>query len=193
MIMMSAINAERGLMTSQTSPLSKPRAVYSIDQILGNHHRRNTINGNFLLNFHLKSSPWKTLLNRKILSMLHIWDFWCSKHMHDYIIRSNSVGYWVSPKMIKLVRKQRNSPGGNDSYCYYFSNERGKLQPDITAKIIIISYFTVVYFKLGRFVRRKSFNSFLVNEMSCCVFKILFLSAQVFLEHFINENFIIWK
>lgn len=55
MIMMSAINAERGLRTSQ-SPLSKPRAVYSIDQILGNHHRRNTINGNVLFNrrnFHL--------------------------------------------------------------------------------------------------------------------------------------------
>jgi hypothetical protein len=46
MIMMSAINAERGLRTSgPSSPLSKPRAVYSIDQILGNHHRRNTING----------------------------------------------------------------------------------------------------------------------------------------------------
>lgn len=45
MIMMSAINAERGLRTSQSSPLSKPRAVYSIDQILGNHHRRNTITG----------------------------------------------------------------------------------------------------------------------------------------------------
>lgn len=44
--MMSAINAERGLRTSgPSSPLSKPRAVYSIDQILGNHHRRNTING----------------------------------------------------------------------------------------------------------------------------------------------------
>ncbi|CRL03491.1 CLUMA_CG016199, isoform A [Clunio marinus] len=42
--MMSAINAERSLRTSQSSPLSKPRAVYSIDQILGNHHRRNTIN-----------------------------------------------------------------------------------------------------------------------------------------------------
>lgn len=46
---MSAINAERGLRTSQSSPLSKPRAVYSIDQILGNHHRRNTINGKWSL------------------------------------------------------------------------------------------------------------------------------------------------
>lgn len=27
-------------------------------------------------------------------------------------------------------------------------NERGKLQPDITVEIIIISYFTGVYFKL---------------------------------------------
>lgn len=42
MIMMSTLNAERGLRTS--SPLSKPRAVYSIDQILGNH-RRNSVNG----------------------------------------------------------------------------------------------------------------------------------------------------
>lgn len=53
MIMMSALNIERGLRTSsQSSPLSKPRAVYSIDQILGNHHhhhhhRRNIINGKF--------------------------------------------------------------------------------------------------------------------------------------------------
>lgn len=51
MIMMSALNVERSLRTSsQNSPLSKPRAVYSIDQILGNHnhhHRRSTINGNF--------------------------------------------------------------------------------------------------------------------------------------------------
>lgn len=44
--MMSAMNADRGLLTPQANPLSKPRAVYSIDQILGNHHRRNTINGN---------------------------------------------------------------------------------------------------------------------------------------------------
>lgn len=48
MIMMSAINAERGLLTSQNSPITKPRAVYSIDQILGNHHRRNTIAGKIL-------------------------------------------------------------------------------------------------------------------------------------------------
>ena len=50
MIMMSALNIERGLRTSsQNSPISKPRAVYSIDQILGNHnhYRRNTINGKF--------------------------------------------------------------------------------------------------------------------------------------------------
>ncbi|CAO1322407.1 unnamed protein product [Diamesa tonsa] len=40
MIMMSAIN----LRNSQNSPLSKPRAVYSIDQILGNHHHRRNIN-----------------------------------------------------------------------------------------------------------------------------------------------------
>lgn len=39
---MSTLNAERGLRTS--SPLSKHRAVYSIDQILGNH-RKNSING----------------------------------------------------------------------------------------------------------------------------------------------------
>lgn len=82
--------------------------------------------------------------------------------------------------MIKLVRKQRNSPGEKFSYCYYLSYERGKLQPDITAKIIIISYFTVVYFKLGRFVHRKSFNSFLVNEMSCCVFKSFFSRLEFF-------------
>lgn len=45
---MSAINAERGLRTSQSSPMSKPRAVYSIDQILGNHnHHRRNINGRF--------------------------------------------------------------------------------------------------------------------------------------------------
>jgi hypothetical protein len=51
MIMMSALNIERGLRTSsQSSPLSKPRAVYSIDQILGNHHRRNTISGKHQLN-----------------------------------------------------------------------------------------------------------------------------------------------
>lgn len=43
---MSAMNADRGLLTPQGNPLSKPRAVYSIDQILGNHHRRSTINGN---------------------------------------------------------------------------------------------------------------------------------------------------
>ena len=41
---MSAIN----LRNSQNSPLSKPRAVYSIDQILGNHHHhRRNINGKF--------------------------------------------------------------------------------------------------------------------------------------------------
>ena len=52
MIMMSAAHAERALRTSQSSPLSKPRAVYSIDQILGNHHhhRRNNINGEFYIN-----------------------------------------------------------------------------------------------------------------------------------------------
>lgn len=44
---MSAISVDRCLRTSQSSPLSKPRAVYSIDQILGNH-RRNTISGNYL-------------------------------------------------------------------------------------------------------------------------------------------------
>ena len=41
---MSAIN----LRNSQNSPLSKPRAVYSIDQILGNHHHRRNINGKFM-------------------------------------------------------------------------------------------------------------------------------------------------
>lgn len=48
---MSALNVERSLRTSsQNSPISKPRAVYSIDQILGNHHhRRNTINGELTL------------------------------------------------------------------------------------------------------------------------------------------------
>lgn len=45
MIMMSAIN----LRNSQNSPLSKPRAVYSIDQILGNHHHRRNINGKFFI------------------------------------------------------------------------------------------------------------------------------------------------
>lgn len=67
MIMMSAIN-ERGLRTQ--SPLSKPRAVYSIDQILGNHHRRNTINGN--LNFPPQMLLSLLLLNHELLSMLHI-------------------------------------------------------------------------------------------------------------------------
>lgn len=31
------------LRPAQNSPISKPRAVYSIDQILGTQHRRNTI------------------------------------------------------------------------------------------------------------------------------------------------------
>lgn len=51
MIMMSTLNAERGLRT--TSPLSKPRAVYSIDQILGNH-RRNSVNGKFGLRWKMR-------------------------------------------------------------------------------------------------------------------------------------------
>lgn len=61
MIMMSAMNADRGLLTPQGNPLSKPRAVYSIDQILGNHHRRSTINGN-LFDLHL----CEPLLNREL-------------------------------------------------------------------------------------------------------------------------------
>jgi len=64
MIMMSAINRQ-----GQSSPLanlSKPRAVYSIDQILGNHnhHRRNNINGKL----HVHSLP----PNRE---MLHIYEY----------------------------------------------------------------------------------------------------------------------
>lgn len=47
---MSAAHAERALRTSQSSPLSKPRAVYSIDQILGTHnHRRNNLSGEYFL------------------------------------------------------------------------------------------------------------------------------------------------
>lgn len=35
---MSSATAVSALRTSQNSPISKPRAVYSIDQILGTHH-----------------------------------------------------------------------------------------------------------------------------------------------------------
>ena len=38
-MMSSVTNAERALRPSQNSPISKPRAVYSIDQILGTHRR----------------------------------------------------------------------------------------------------------------------------------------------------------
>lgn len=37
-------HADRALRPSQNSPISKPRAVYTIDQILGTHRR---INGNY--------------------------------------------------------------------------------------------------------------------------------------------------
>jgi hypothetical protein len=49
-MMTSATHAERNLCpTSQNSPISKPRAVYSIDQILGTHHRNKTNNNNNLI------------------------------------------------------------------------------------------------------------------------------------------------
>lgn len=42
MLMQSATTAAINLRQSQNLPISKPRAVYSIDQILGTqHHRRN--------------------------------------------------------------------------------------------------------------------------------------------------------
>lgn len=70
---MSALNIERGLRTSsQNSPLSKPRAVYSIDQILGNHHhhhRRNINNGELTMR-----------LIFLIFGLIHIMD---SAHLRD--------------------------------------------------------------------------------------------------------------
>lgn len=42
-MMSSALSADHILRPPQESAISKPRAVYSIDQILGNHHHlRNT-------------------------------------------------------------------------------------------------------------------------------------------------------
>lgn len=71
MLMQSATTAAINLRQSQNLPISKPRAVYSIDQILGTqHHRRNNttnINNNhgkqfsreFRL-FYTKGSQWTT-------------------------------------------------------------------------------------------------------------------------------------
>lgn len=41
-----SVHPERALRPSPNSPISKPRAVYSIDQILGTHHQYRRHNNN---------------------------------------------------------------------------------------------------------------------------------------------------
>lgn len=61
---MSSAAAALNLRQSQNLPISKPRAVYSIDQILGTqHHRRNNTN----INNNGKTSSVAVIIDRDTL------------------------------------------------------------------------------------------------------------------------------
>lgn len=96
--------------------------------------------------------------------------------------------------MIKLVQKQRAvRPVKNVFHIVASGNERGKLQPDITVEIIIISYFTPAYslnsIQAPLFIARRTFLGSWLMKCPAAFLK----SRKGFLEDFINENFIIWK
>lgn len=70
---MSSAVAERSLRPSPNSPISKPRAVYTIDQILGthhhhhHHHRRHNNNNNIGMNSFYFSSSFIALSARGVV------------------------------------------------------------------------------------------------------------------------------
>lgn len=93
---MSTLNSERGLRTS--SPLSKPRAVYSIDQILGNHHRRNTINGKLK-----KESGICTITHRRALKSAGCFS---KKYSNDQISMKT---FHANNKLLYFITVSRSS------------------------------------------------------------------------------------